>query len=212
MTYIQNTSVVIFFTLIHIPLSQVNAAFSFLTAFTIWLVDNKTKASIYYAATFVTRCLITPKAAYRKWKKDRKVDPLGDLGRSQFDKEIISKKDKVKLKAAVDWVCLNVAIFCSVMYNYLYTTFLHDSTVTVIKNLIYVCDKAGFEAHFIRFLQMTIFDQEGMAEKDHVHTFSEILHIISFDVFLLATIIFPLFLAAMHFYTAPYKKVYNNNV
>ena len=211
-SYMQNFSVVTFFVLVHIPLSQVNAAFSFITAFTIWMVDSKTKASIYYAVTFMTRVIVSPKAAYKQWRKNQKVDPLGELGRSQIDREIISKKDKVRLKNIVDWVCLNVAIFGSIMLNYLYTTFLHDAAVAAIKNFIYFCDRAGFEAHFIRFLQMTLFEEDGMAERDHIHTFYEILHIVSFDAILLATIILPLYLAAMHFYTAPYKKIYRNKL
>lgn len=212
MGYMQNISVFFFFVLIHLPLSQLNAAFSFLTAFTVWFVDNKTKATIYYTCTFVTRVMVSPREAFKKWKKDRKIDPLGDLGRTQIDREILSKKDKERLKAVVDWVCLNVAIFYAILLNYLYTTFLHDLTVMVVKNAIHVLDRAGFEAHFLRFIHMTLFEQDGVSENTKVHTAYQIFDLVSMDAFLIITIVLPLFLAAMHFFTAPFKKLYDNKL
>lgn len=44
---VQNTSAVLFFLMIQVPLSQFSSAFCFLTAFLFWLIDYKTKQDIY---------------------------------------------------------------------------------------------------------------------------------------------------------------------
>jgi len=60
LVYMQNTSVCVFFLLVHVPLTKFSAAWSFLTGLTIWFLDNKTKANIYHAMTFATRIFIEP--------------------------------------------------------------------------------------------------------------------------------------------------------
>ena len=90
-----------------------------------------------------------------------------DTGRaSLMSKEHMKKEDRRKLKALVDWVCLNIFIFSAIMINYVYTTLLHDVTVGITNSIIVMLDKAGFEAHFIRFVHMTLFAQDGMAEQE----------------------------------------------
>ena len=84
----------------------------------------------------------------------------------------MSKKERTRQKAIVDWVCLNVFIYTAIMLNYIYTTFLHDITVAATASFIMVLDKNGFEAHFVRFIHMTLFDQDGMSEQDETHTIS----------------------------------------
>ena len=116
------------------------------------------------------------------------------------------------MKAIVDWVCLNVFIFNAVLINYCYVTFLHDITVATTKNFIFLLDRAGFEAHFVRFIQMTLFEHDGMAEKDDVHTLYQIFNLVSLDAVLLMFIVLPLFCAAMHFYTADIRKHYKSRV
>lgn len=58
--YIQNTSACVFFLLVHIPLTKVSAAFSFLTAFTAWLIDNKTKMQVYEACQAIVNFIASP--------------------------------------------------------------------------------------------------------------------------------------------------------
>lgn len=171
----QNVSIVVFFLLVHIPLTKLNAAFSFLTGLTVWFLDSKTKASIYYACTFLTRVLVDPAGSFKQWRKSEAQVNLLDTGRgSILTRDHLSKKDRVKLKALVDWVCLNVFIFCAIFINYVYSTLLHDFVVATTSSVITVLDKAGFEAHFIRFIHMTLFEQDGMADQDQVHTASQL--------------------------------------
>ena len=206
----QNTSIVVFFLLLHIPLTKVNAAFSFLTGFTVWFLDNKTKASIYHACGFVTRALCDPKGSYKQWKKSHAKLSFLDTGRASImNKGHMSKKDRIKMKALVDWVCLNVFIFSAILLNYIYTTLLHDFTVGATTALIIMLDKAGFEAHFIRFIHMTMFAQDGISEQEQLHTVSQLFEIVSYDPFLLALILM-LFLATMHFFTAPMRRRYTH--
>ena len=42
----------------------------------------------------------------------------------------LTKKDRIRLKAVSEWVCLNVFIYMNVMMNYWYTTMLHEVIVT----------------------------------------------------------------------------------
>ena len=119
------------------------------------------------------------------------------------------KRDRIKLKALVDWVCINVFIFTAILLNYIYTTLLHDITVAATGSVILFLDKAGFEAHFIRFIHMTLFEQDGMVEQEELHTVSQLFEIVSYDPFLLA-LIMVLFLATMHFFTAPMKRRYTH--
>jgi len=51
-----------------------------------------------------------------------------------------------------------------------------------------------------------------MVDKGDVHSMVQIFELVSLDAVLLMFIITPLFLAAMHFYTAPFKKRYTNKV
>ena len=74
-----------------------------------------------------------------------------------MSKDSMSKKHRIKMKALVDWVCLNLFIFTAILLNYIYTTLLHDVTVAATTSIIIMLDKAGFEAHFIRFIHMTMF-------------------------------------------------------
>lgn len=78
----------------------------------------------------------------------------------------MSKREQVRFKAIVDWVCLNVFVFYAILLNFVYTTFLHDWSVATTKWLIYGLDKAGFEAHFLRFIHMTLFSNEGVNESE----------------------------------------------
>ena len=114
--------------------------------------------------------------------------------------------------AVVDWVCLNVAIFCAILLNFVYTTFLHDLTIGWIKALVFGFDRAGFDAHFLRFIHMTLFEQDGVANKDDIHSVKEVFNIASMDMFLLACVILPLFMGAMHFYTAAINRNYRSKV
>ena len=45
--FIQNTSVFVFLLLVHIPLTKVSAAFSCITGFVAFLIDNKTQMTAY---------------------------------------------------------------------------------------------------------------------------------------------------------------------
>ena len=80
--YMQNTSIILFFLLVHVPLSKMSAACSFATGFTVWFLDNKTKAVIYRMCTFITRAIINPAEACRQWRKSAKVDSMLALGTS----------------------------------------------------------------------------------------------------------------------------------
>ena len=62
----------------------------------------------------------------------------------------------------VDWVCLNLFIFASILLNFVYTTFLQDIMAVGAKYFIKVLDSVGFEVHFVRFLHMTLFDQSSI--------------------------------------------------
>ena len=77
-------------------------------------------------------------------------------------------------------------------------------------------DRAGFEGHFIRFLYLALFEGEeeemSFGNNESPHTTEQIFDLISFDNALLYGIIMPLFIVAMHFYTAPFKKKYRNKV
>ena len=59
---------------------------------------------------------------------------------------------------------------------------------------------------------MTLFEADGINEKDEVHSLYQLFDIVSIDAILLITIILPLFLAAMHFFTAPFRKRYTSRV
>ena len=98
-------------------------------------------------------------------------DSLLDSGRgSIMSKDGPRGKDRIRLKAVVDWVCLNVFIFTAILLNYIYSTLLHDLTTAATSNVIAILDKAGFEAHFVRFIHMTLFAQDGVSDKDTSHT------------------------------------------
>ena len=103
-------------------------------------------------------------------------------------------------------------LFFAVLFNYVYGTFLHDFTLTLTTRAIQVIDAAGFEAHFVRFIHMTLFQQDGIADKNNVHSLVQIFDLVSIDAALLMFVITPLFLAAMHFYTAPFKRRYTNKL
>lgn len=57
---LQDIASLTFFFLVQIPLTQVSAAWSFLTAFTIWFLDSKTKLMIYSWVHFFTNLIVHP--------------------------------------------------------------------------------------------------------------------------------------------------------
>lgn len=85
---------------------------------------------------FLSRICVDPKTAFRIWSKFRRNDPLLDIGRTTATNERYSKADRERLRAVVDWTCLNVIIFKAVLLNYVYTTFLHDFTITMTQRMI----------------------------------------------------------------------------
>ena len=91
--YTQNTSVFLSFVLVHVPLTNVSAAWSFLTGFFCWFLDNKTKEKIYHGCSFLTRILTEPREAYKSCRKAQKVDTL-DMGRDSIMKGELTKKDR----------------------------------------------------------------------------------------------------------------------
>lgn len=58
---VQNTSAILFFLLIQIPLSRLSSAFCFVTAFIAWMLDYKTKQEIYNCLQYVLWKLANPR-------------------------------------------------------------------------------------------------------------------------------------------------------
>ena len=133
--YTQNTSVLLFFILVHVPLTKVSAAWSFLTGFLCWFLDEKTKEKIYHGCAFFTRILTEPLETYKSYRNAQKVDTL-DMGRDLIRKGELTKKDRGQLKNIIDWVCLNVFLFFAILFNYIYVTLLHDFTLTMTSRVI----------------------------------------------------------------------------
>lgn len=77
---------------------------------------------------------------------------------------------------------------------------------------VQVVDRTGFDAHFIRFIYLTLYENEGLAHQSETHTAAQLFELVSLDMALLLGIIMPLFLLAMNFYTAPFKKRYRSKV
>ena len=94
--------------------------------------------------------------------------PLMDLQNARAANDTnYTKKERQILKNIVDWVCVNVILFMAIMLNFLLSTFMHDLMTTFTMQAVSYMDRAGFEGHFIRFIQMTLFETEGLAEQDH---------------------------------------------
>lgn len=58
--YTQNTSVFLFLVLVHVPLTKVSAAWSFCTCFVVWLIDSRTKETVYHMCAFISRVFFSP--------------------------------------------------------------------------------------------------------------------------------------------------------
>ena len=82
--YTQNLSALIFFIVVHLPLSKISCICSFLTAMLVWLLDYKTKANIYHLVAVITRLCTDRKAAYAHFKKLRKTKEVLELGRGNL--------------------------------------------------------------------------------------------------------------------------------
>lgn len=199
----------IFLVLIHIPLTKVSAAWSFCTCFLVWFIDSRTKETIFNVCRLFAHMFFSPTEACRMWRKSQKVYNL-DTARGSISQGMMSKKDRLRFKNCVDWVCLNLFLFASVVLNFVYTTMLHDVVVQTTTYAIQFMDAAGFDAHFIRFVHMTMFEQDGVSSDQDVHSVTQLFDLVSLDLAMLALIILPMFLFAMHFYTAPFRKRYRN--
>jgi len=70
---IQNISATMFFLSVHVPLARMSPAWSFLTAFTVWLLDNKTKAEIYRATYKFAQFFANPQAFVNSWRKRESI-------------------------------------------------------------------------------------------------------------------------------------------
>ena len=124
--------------LVHVPLTKMSAAFSFCTAFTAWLIDNKTKMQIYESCQSVVNFVSNPKSTINR-KKMAQTFTMDMPGNSQVSTQRLSKKSKARLKNVVDWVVLNLFIFASILLNFLYTTFLQDAMVSIYEPITFLC-------------------------------------------------------------------------
>lgn len=156
--YMQNTSAFLFLLLVHVPLSKMSALWSFGTCFIVWFIDNRTKETIYNICAFISRVFFSPTEACKRWRKSQKEVHALDTARGSLSAGIISEKDREVFENCVNWVCLNIFLFISVALNYFYSTLLHDVTVQTTTYAIQLMDAAGFDAHFIRFVHMTLFE------------------------------------------------------
>jgi len=71
--------------------------------------------------------VISPKKAYKAWRRTLIVDPLPLMElHNARNTDNYSRKERQILKNIVDWVCVNVILFNAVLCNYLLSTFMHD--------------------------------------------------------------------------------------
>lgn len=98
-------------------------------------------------------------------------------------------------------------MFKAVGFNFFFTTFAQDLLRTTTTWAVQFLDNhTGFDAHFIRFVSLTLYENEGLGHQNEVHTDTKLTDLVIKDIALFVGIIIPLFIVAMHFYTAPFKK------
>ena len=88
-----------------------------------------------------------------------------------------------------------LSLFFSLVFNYIYSVFLQEIVSDTVGVTTRFLDKAHIEAHFIRYLQLALFDHRP---KDVLHDMS-----VWKDCFWLVVIIVPEFVIGMRFWTAP---------
>lgn len=88
-----------------------------------------------------------------------------------------------------------LALFFSLVFNYIYSVFLQEIVSDTVGVTTRFLDKAHIEAHFIRYLQLALFDHRP---KDVLHDMN-----VWKDCFWLVVIIVPEFVIGMRFWTAP---------
>jgi hypothetical protein len=85
------------------------------------------------------------------------------------------------------------SLFLSLVLNYLYSTFLQEVMTDICESIIKMFDFLQIEVHFMRYLYLAIFETRQQ----------EISTNMKIDCLILFLVIFPCFIIALRFWTAP---------
>ncbi|CDW75090.1 UNKNOWN [Stylonychia lemnae] len=201
MRNIQNTSAILFFILVHIPLSRVSQFFALVTTMIPLILDKKNKERIYIwaykAVAFITRNIDQePPKILRK----RGVDSTNLKAKKYLE---ILENQKISIDMTVFFLGLTLAV----LFNYVYVCYLGGLVNSICEIMIKLFDKLGFEVHFVRLIYFTIFDQSSTDLSDtQKQQFYQSLMI---DHFHLLFIIIPMYVISLQYLTASALEHYN---
>lgn len=208
MRQVQTQSAMVFFVLLHVPLSRMNSLFCFVTALMPMMLNLKSKYW-FYERTNDFIVLI-----FGRWDKeaknyvqkpaDFKYDEDIDSELNDIDKQrtmatktelYLTKEEAEQQENAVYSTISLIALFFTLVLNFLMSIYLQEILTDSCNFLIRFFDKMHVDIHFLRYLYLSMFDARP---PDVLHS-KQILY----DSFLLLVIVLPMFVIAMRFWTAP---------
>lgn len=208
MRQVQTQSAIAFFVLIHVPLSRQNSLFCFATALMPMMLNLKSKYWFYERTNdfvvFVFGRWDQEAKNYVQKPSDFKYDEDIDQDLSDLDKQrtvatktelYLTKEEAEQQENAVYSTISVIALFFSLLLNFLMSVFLQEVLTDSCNLLIRFFDGMYIDIHFIRYLYLAMFDARP---PDVLHS-----QAIFCDSMLLIFIVVPMFVAAMRFLTAP---------
>uniref|UniRef100_A0A7S3FTX4 Uncharacterized protein n=1 Tax=Strombidium rassoulzadegani TaxID=1082188 RepID=A0A7S3FTX4_9SPIT len=198
--HIQSISAAVFFVLIHVPLSRMHSSFGFLTALVPMMLNTRTKYLIFDRLNFIVSKWAFPhdKEARNRVRMPRGVKQVDS--KDMEDEELqsfisLSRDERDSQEYSVNATIFFVALFLSLLFNYLFSLYLHSLFYAATTTLIKINDSLGLDAHFIRYLHLALFDQRLPASLMTTSSFV--------DSFLLVLGVIPSFVVGLRFWTAP---------
>ena len=154
MRQIQSFSAIIFFILVHIPLSRLNSTFCFLTCLLPLLLNLKTKYWFYEKTNrFVLFFFRNDPEAKNYVRKPKELRNDHDVNIEDEPNDLyLSKEEQSDQESAAYALVVYLSLFFSLLFNYLYSLWLQEIVTTSCDVITRAFDKLEIEVHSIRYL------------------------------------------------------------
>ena len=171
MRQVQTQSAIVFFILIHVPLSRQNSLFCFVTALMPMMLNLKSKYWFYERTNDFVVFVFgrwDPEAKNHVQKpSDFKYEEDIDQDLSELDKQrtmttktelYLTKEEAEQQENAVYSTISIIALFFSLFLNFLMRVYLQEVLTDSCNFLIRFFDGMHIDIHFIRYLYLSMFD------------------------------------------------------
>ena len=153
----------IFFVLIHMPLSRMHSSWCFVTALVPMALNLRTKFWFYEKANaFVCLFFGKDREAKNHVQLPKHLRYRSGVNLDTAPSDIILSKEEAALQESSAYAAVAIlSLFFSLAFNFLYSLFLQEILTDSLEGIIRFFDRFQIEIHFIRYLYLALFETRG---------------------------------------------------